>query len=619
MKNILLLWAFSLLSCFVVFAQSPKPSPSTHYQIAFPNALHHEAEISIAYSYLPPSPLVVTMSSSSPGRYALHQFAKNVYNVRAFGAKGQELKVERIAPESWKVSGHQGMVQVHYTLFADRADGTYAEIDDTHAHLNMPATFMWAKGLEKYPITVQFHKPAKGDWKVATQLQSTATPYVFMAPNLQYFLDSPTKLSDYTMREWVVKNPDGRALKMRLAITHDTSDEVIDDFTEAIQKVVLEQQAIYGELPTYDYGSYTFICDYRKGIHGDGMEHRNSTILTSGNSLTNNVVNLMGTVSHEFFHCWNVERLRPASLEPFDFEHANMCPELWFAEGFTSYYDDLVLCRAGIYTLDDYATKLSIELNYVLNQPATGLYSPVDMSQRAPFVDAASPMDRTNFQNCHTSYYPFGSVIGLALDLQLRSAFDNVTLDDYMRTLWQTFGKNEVPFSSQDLEIALAEITGDKNFAQTFFQKYIYGTSINDYPSLLVKAGLILQKKYPNKPYLNRCQLSVQKEGLKISSSTIKGSPLYNAGLDIGDIIISIDGKAMDSKQILSQLIGSYKVGNKVKIEYLHHSKPQKAIAELVENPQLKVVTYEQAGKSVNKVIKRFRQKWLGSRVSNSE
>lgn len=612
-----LLWMYVWLFPLVVFAQSNTENQvSIHYQVAFPNAVHHEAEISIVYEGLPDEPLTVTMSASSPGRYAIHHFGKNVYNVKAFDKEGKNLEITRVEPQTWQVVKHDGAAKVQYTLFADRADGTYAEIDDTHAHLNIPATFMWAKGLEDFPISVQFDVPKNSQWKVATQLQESSNPFIFKAPNLAYFMDSPIKLSDFSWREWTVQNPDGKTFDIRLAVTHNNNEKLIDKFEESVRKMVLEQQAIYGELPSYDYDSYTFICDYRMGIHGDGMEHRNSTILTSGDNLTYNMVYLMGTVSHEFFHCWNVERLRPASLEPFDFEGANMCNELWFAEGFTSYYDDLVLCRAGIYSIDEYAEKLSASLNYVLNQPATGLYSAVDMSQRALFVDAASHTDETNFHNCHTSYYPFGSVIGLALDLQLRSTFEDVTLDDYMRSLWQKFGKEEIPFKSQDLEDVLAELTENEIFAKDFFEKYIYGTEINDYKTLLGNVGFLLQKKNPNRPYMNRCKLYFKNgEGYEIVSGTVKGSPLYEAGLDIGDVLTSINGTVLKDERTLPTLLKSSSVNDVLELTYLHHGVARKAKVKLQEDYHLELVPYEAAGLKVTKEMKELRDAWLSSKV----
>lgn len=141
------------------------------------------------------------MSRSSPGRYATHEFAKNVYAVRATDAAGRPLTMERASPQEWRVTGHAGTVVFSYTLFADRADGTYAGIDETRAHLNIPATFAWAVGFESRPIQVTFH-PANPNWKIATQLQPTANPWTFRAPNFQYFMDSPTHLGELDIREW---------------------------------------------------------------------------------------------------------------------------------------------------------------------------------------------------------------------------------------------------------------------------------------------------------------------------------------------------------------------------------------------------------------------------------
>src|SRR5690606_4745844 len=144
------------------------------------------------------------------------------------------------------------------------------------------------------------------------------------------------------------------------------------------KKVVAEQIAVFGEPPDFDYGTYTFIADYLPWVAGDGMEHRNSTILTSTRPLATGALANLGTLSHEFFHTWNVERLRPKSLEPFDFERANMSPDLWLAEGFTSYYDDLTIRRAGLMSNDDLARTLSGMLNTVINMPGRRFFSPVE-------------------------------------------------------------------------------------------------------------------------------------------------------------------------------------------------------------------------------------------------
>src|SRR5215475_10336500 len=316
------------------------------YEISFPNASHHEAEIAVTFAGVPADkPLEARMSRSSPGRYASFEFAKNVYNVRAVNDQGAPLKIARPNPSQWNITGGRGKVRVSYTLFADLGSGTYSGIDNTMAHLSIPATFMWAKGFENAPITIRFRRPSP-DWKIATQLAPTSDPEVFSAPHLQYFMDSPTMLADFRWREWPVQS-NGKTYTIRLAINDPASDNEVDSFAEMIKKVMAEEIAVFGATPDYDFGSYTFIANYEPQVGADGMEHRNSTSLTSPRSIKGGPLLNLSAVSHEYFHCWNVERLRPRSLEPFDFEDANVSGELWLAEGFTQYYGNLTLMRAG--------------------------------------------------------------------------------------------------------------------------------------------------------------------------------------------------------------------------------------------------------------------------------
>ena len=456
------------------------------YEVSFPNAVHHEALITVTFTDLPAQPLELRMSRSSPGRYALHEFAKNVYSVRAEDGNGSPLQLARPNPYQWDVPVHDGTVRLTYTLFADRADGTYSQVDNTHAHLNVPATFMWARGLGDRQIRVTF-EPVDTSWRVATQLFPTDDPMTFTAPNLYYFLDSPIEISNFTLRQWDVST--GRTI--RLAIHHDGTEQEVDAYVEMVRKVVDEEIAVFGETPDFDGGTYTFIADYLPWVSGDGMEHRNSTILSSTASLRNSARGLLRTVSHEFFHAWNVERIRPRTLEPFDFERANMSGELWFAEGFTSYYTPLVIRRAGITTVSDYARSISGGLNVVINSPGRRFFSPVEMSMQAPFVDAATAVDPNNRGNTFISYYTWGSVIAANLDLTLRTRF-RLTLDGYMRTVWERFGKNEVAYTVDDLENVLTELTGDEGFATDFFARFVRGREVPDYEALLAHAGLLL-------------------------------------------------------------------------------------------------------------------------------
>lgn len=369
---------------------------SSTYVISFDNAVHHEADISATFNEIVEDTLSLRMSRTSPGRYALHEFAKNVYNLKAFDSKGDALPISKNNPYEWLVPKHDGTVKITYTLYANRADGTYSQIDETHAHLNIPATFMYAPSLSTRKITVDFKTRDDLNWKIATQLPLIKNN-TYSAPNLQYFMDSPTELSNHKLREF---NIDGQTIKLAL---HDPcTEEEASTYFEKVKKVVLTEKEVFGELPTFDYGSYTFIACYVPNASGDGMEHRNSTILTSTRTLSNGGMDRnIGTVSHEFFHSWNVERIRPKSLEPFNFEEANMSGELWFAEGFTSYYTNLILCRAGLITPEKYVEGLTGTFNYVWNSPARQFFNPIEMSYQAPFVDAATSVDPVNLSLIH--------------------------------------------------------------------------------------------------------------------------------------------------------------------------------------------------------------------------
>lgn len=581
------------------------------YRMSFENAVHNEAEITVSFRDIGDAPLDLRMSRSSPGRYALHEFAKNVYAVSAVDGAGRPLDVTRTDPYSWRVAGHDGAATITYTLYADRADGTYSQIDLTHAHLNMPATFMWASGFEDRPITLAF-EPAQRNWKAATQLPATRRAMTFRAPNLQYFLDSPTELSNFDLRQWVIGDGANRQT-IRLAVHHDGEPGDVDIFTEKAKKVVAEQIKIFGEAPEFDYGVYTFIADYLPHASGDGMEHRNSTILTRSDSLYESDFAHLGTLSHEFFHVWNVERLRPAELEPFDFFRANPTPNLWFAEGFTSYYGPLAIRRAGESALGDYAKKLSQPLNTLINSPARRFGGPMDMSLRAAFVDAARAVDPTNDRNTFFSYYPYGAMIALALDLTIRERFEGLSLDDYMRHLWDTHGREETPYTHEDLKIALGEVTGDAAFATDFFMRYIENSEAADYETLLAQAGLKLQLANDGDAYLGRAFFDKGADGLVLSRNSLIGGPLYKAGLDRGDQILRVGRFKTDDESDWKRAMKRHKPGDTVTIIFRQRGQERQAEITFIEDPTIEVVLFEDADLPLSEAQKMFRGAWLGA------
>jgi len=585
------------------------------YQVKFPNAVHHEARITVSWTEIGTAPLEVRMSRSSPGRYAIHEFAKNVYSVEAVDGSGQALEVTRPNPYQWDIAGHDGNVTLNYTLYADRAGGTYSGIDTTHAHLNMPATFMWARGFDGHPIRVAFDLDGT-DWKVATQLVPTSESGVFTAPDLQYFMDSPTELSNFSERQWVVES-NGEPYTMRLAVHHDGTEGDVDEFLRQAKNVVDAQVAVFGELPDFDYGGYVFIADYLPYVSGDGMEHRNSTVLTNTRSLHDADFAQLGTLSHEFIHAWNAERIRPTRLEPFNFEQANMSLNLWFVEGFTSYYGPLTIRRAGESTLEKYVASLAGPINTVTLSPGRSFASPQGMSTQAPFVDAATSIDPTNFDNTFISYYTYGAAIALALDLTLRSEFTDLSLDSFMRAVWVKHGKTEVPYTTDDLQTVLADVTGNADFAEKFFSQFVRGRELPDYEALLGNAGLLLRKANSGSAWLGRASLEFDGPVARVGANTLIGSPLYEVGIDRGDEILSVGRFDIDSEQQWTAALERHEPGDTVQIRFLQRGMSKETDITFAENPRLEVLLYESADMSLDRSAQRLREAWLGDVVRN--
>lgn len=584
------------------------------YELSFPNAVHHEARVSLKIPAVPAGPLTVRMSRSSPGRYATHEFGKNIYNVQAFDAHGKSLAINPVEGDVYRIPEHGQEVRISYTIFGNWIDGTYLGIDETHAHMNIPATFMWVKGMEERPVTVRFSDIGKLGWKVATQLKPTAGADEFSAPNLQLFMDSPVELSAFKTVSWKDVNPDKDVQTIRLTVHAPDDQSVIDQYGKMVQRTTAEAKAVFGELASYDDKTYTFLQDLNPENAGDGMEHRNSTVISDrSEKVAGNETDLLGTVSHEFFHSWNVERIRPKALEPFNFEHANMSNELWFAEGFTQYYGELILKRAGFRDLKTYCNTLAGLCNSVLNTPGAAAFPAVQMSRYAVFSDAGVAVDQTNQANIFTSYYFYGASIALALDLRLRSEF-NLTLDDYMKAVWKTHGKPEIPYTVPDLQAVLAKLTG-KTFAEDFFRKYVYGIEKNDYAALLEKAGLSLRQSAPGKASLGSLRLVSHNGKVRVAMNTLKGSAAYQAGLDMGDYLLRIGNDELKAPADLNTFLEKYHPGDEVEISFEHRAALKTVKVKLPESATLEVVPVENSGAALTPAMQELRNSWLTSQI----
>ena len=618
----------ALLAVFTAFGpQVPlgarTAAPAVEYTLAFPEPQHRWVQVEARFSDVGPDPLRVRMSRSSPGRYALHEFAKNVYDVQFRDGAGRALEAARPSHHEWEVAGHDGTVRVVYRLFGDRVDGTYAAVDTTHAHLNMPATLMWAEALPDRPARVAFRQPEGRTWRVATQLFPTDDPLVFTAPNVQYLMDSPVEFSDFTLREFPAPLADGAAPAIRIALHHLGSDADADAFAHDVRLVVEQARRLFGEYPRFETGTYTFLADYLPWAGGDGMEHRNSTVVSAPIALSTGRTRALGTIAHEFLHAWNVERIRPASLEPFDFAKANVSGELWLAEGVTSYYDDVLLARAGLIGFGELLSRLTATVQTVIRSPATRFRSAEDMSRMAPFVDAASWVDRTNWENTYISYYTFGAAIGFGFDLAIRERTGGqASLDDFMRAMWREHGRPgggrpgyvDRPYTPADVEARLAEVTGDAAFARDLLRRYVRGRDVIDYERLVGQAGLVLRPRVAGRASLGDVELERATGGLAVAGPPTIGSAAYRAGLAEGDVITAVAGESVGTPEQLDAALRRHTPGETVALAWRRRSgEDARTTVALDQDPRIAIVPIESTGGTLTAAQRAFRASWVGT------
>jgi predicted metalloprotease with PDZ domain len=609
-----------LLNVTLARAQAP-----VEYRLSFADYVRHLMDVEVVFTEVTVDPLEIHMSRSSPGRYALHEFAKNVFDVQISDGAGRPLAPVRPNLHVWQVKGHGGTVRLRYRLFGDRIDGTYAGIDATQAHLNAPATLMWARSMESRPARLTFVPPPDVAWTVASQLYATTDPLVFTAPNLAYLLDSPIQFGPQTMRSFRIGRTEAAgapATTIRLALRHDGTDAEADRYLADVEKIVREARAVFGELPEFEPGHYTFLATYAPGAGGDGMEHRNSTVITAPASLATASRPLLGTVSHEFFHAWNVERIRPRSLEPFDFDDANVSAELWVGEGFTQYYGTLLVARALGEPEGALRAAASL-INAVNASPGRRVRPAPEMSRLAPFVDAATSNDPTNWGNTYLSYYTFGAAIALGLDLELRDRTDGkVTLDDYLKALWTKYGRTPgppgvvaTPYTAADLQTTLAEVSGSVSFAREFFERYVDGPELVEYGMLLRRMGLLLRPIYPGRAWMGDLPMTSGSDGVRITGAATMGTPAWDAGFGEGDVLVSIGGKDVRSASDVTAIVEAAKPGERLEAAFQRHGKARKATIALRGHPTRTVVTRESVGETPTPEELKMRAGWLGSRA----
>lgn len=382
----------------------------------------------------------------SPGRYAVFDFAKNVQEVSAATlcapatkCKARTLAVERLDTQTWRAGpravGDEEGVALSYKVYADDLSGTFSQLDSRHANFNGHSVFMYVAGHKQDPVSLRIEAPR--GWKIVNGQTAREGQDEFQFPNYDLLADTPTEIApDWTVDEFVVG---GRVYRV---VVHSFGDEGgrRPELARRVEKIVRSQIEMMGE-PEFDRYVFLFHFD-PTARRGDGMEHLNSTQIVETGPLSNRAVfdGTVSTASHEFFHVWNVKRLRPAGLGPWDFTRPVVTRGLWIAEGFTNYYGRMHEHRAGLVGERELLDAFASTITRVEGAPGNRLMSAEESSLVAPFLDRDQHSQRTNLPDISVSYYPKGETLALALDLLIRGRTrGRSSLDEVMRRAYRKF------------------------------------------------------------------------------------------------------------------------------------------------------------------------------------
>ncbi|HEX7330985.1 MAG TPA: PDZ domain-containing protein [Pyrinomonadaceae bacterium] len=599
--------AFIAVFSSIAVAQE-RPLKSITYQLSMSRPQSHLFEVQIIVELpeqLKDKPLQFQMAKWSPGRYGVFDFAKNVQEFRANGA------VTRVDDQTWSVAPQGNTtLTVSYKVFANDLSGTFSQLDTRHANYNGGSIFMYIVGHKPDPLKLTIQAPA--GWKIVNGYTHRPGQTEWQFPNWDVLIDTPTEIApDWTQDTFQV---DGKKYHV---VVHSFGPEggKRSALVRDIEKIVRAQVAMWGP-PEFD--EYTFLLHFAADDRsGDGMEHLTSTQIIQPGALAEPGVyeRALGTVSHEFFHVWNVKRLRPQELGPWDFTRPLVARSLWIAEGFTNYSGRLMLRRAGLWNDERFLAAEAETIERIESAPGSRLMSAEESSLSAPFIDRASHAQSTNLRNTSISYYPKGELIGMVMDLLVRGRTKGKTsLDEVMREMYREFYLNSPNssyylrgrgYKTEDLERIVSRRSG-VDFSD-FFKRHIRDVEVLPYDEAFAYVGLSLVKTQAKEPFDAGLEIEV-KDHRAIIENVRNNSPAEEAGLQANDQIVSLGGKEVTEGSWLKTL-ARFKPGDSVPVAVKRDRRTIKTNIVLRQPERFDYSIEEKPGATDEQ--KALRAKWL--------
>jgi predicted metalloprotease with PDZ domain len=473
---IALLLTFISLS-HISFAQS---APRLDYTIGITDAARHLFRIKIEASDISSSALDISLPSWTPGWYTIRPYAANVIKLQAH-ANGKRLSMRAVDKQTWRITteGNRKLT-IEYDYFADNLNVNGAELTEKRGYFLGTNLFFYVPGhTTDTPSTLKFEIPE--DWRIATGLKRGKEKNLFLVRDFDNLVDCPTVMGDF---DDLTVTALGKTIHIIIDPSGQITPEAGNKLKDYVSRIIESQGKMFGGLP-YDEYWVLYVTGRLRG--GGALEHENSTNVMLA-AMPADPISVTGVTSHEHFHVWNVKRIKPAGLIPYDYSKEQYIRELWVAEGFTSYYGDLHIRRAGISTVGDYLRGLENQIRALQNNEARKW---VSVSDSSTITWLSYGGIGTGFTNFSTNYYNKGELVGMLLDLEIRGATGGKkSLDDVMRTLFENYYKRGRGYQNEDIEKVASDVAG-RSF-KDFFNRYVNGTEELDYNAAFKHAGFRL-------------------------------------------------------------------------------------------------------------------------------
>ncbi len=490
-----------------------------------------------------------------PGRYVIQNYARNVVDFSARNGRGEPLPFRKTDKQTWRVERHGAkLVEVSYRFYAHHLDGGSSYLDADEAYINPITLLMYLPGKEMKPVTLRVMRPA--GWRIASAMPLDEQTQKFHSANYHTLVDEPILVSPSFRKIRFAESGANFDLVFQGRASLDSAKIIRD-----VRKIVSEEKKVFGAFP---FRHYMFLFHLVPIRFGHGVEHRNATSIVLAPADFSNARfyrGFLGVIAHEFFHAWNVERIRPAAIYYPDYSRENYTSLMWFFEGVTSYYSSMALERAGMISRDQFLKNLAARF-WNLEKAWKVKKKSVSLSSWDSWISGyggAPP-------HTQISFYTTGQALGILLDLEIRHRTANKkSLDDVMRYLYGHFAARNRGVPEDGIRAAVQAVTG-KDFSG-FFRRFVDGNEHISAAPFLAFAGLkLITEADSSKPAVST-GFTLDEEG-KIRDIW-PGSAAEKAGLDLGDQVLALNRRRITSENLARQL-KAFQAGDPVPVWFFH-------------------------------------------------